>query len=368
MRLKISLVLVAILLSWACNSSHSPLAPSETPNEHFVDPAPVVPTGSSNPTFGNSADEPGGCEVVSIERKGIRTRIDGLTLYIFVPASSTFGLNPYVDVWTENVNETKLGRGQANEEFSVELPEYKTYKIQLAVEVKTGENRIFQCDRHRFQVTPTASPPPPECIPEVDRYQEVTEGEFGECVPLEGEWGSGERTRYDEVFIYESNSCEDEDKLIESFEQKVTEECYIEPPCEVVNPPAFNNFSFNAPVDECPEGYHKENGIFGPYCKKDNGFGFKELGTYRSNPISGDISVANAGAFTFELKATSKLSEYEADDPDYVKNTDSVELSCGQSDTLSTTYNWKGHGSRYWYWTLTGPGIDFKSPVVDGGN
>lgn len=396
MRLKISLVLVAILLSWACNSSHSPLTPSETPNEHFVDPAPVVPTGSSNPTFGNSTDEPGGCEVVSIERKGIRTRTDGLTLYIFVPASSTFGLNPYVDVWTENVNETKLGRGPANEEFSIALPEYRTYKIQLAVEVAPG-GKVYQCDRHRLEITPT----PPGCVPEFTQESTIEYGEWSECQRIETQSVEvvkfpGIKTRSRTESIFKVNSCDGSRELVDTREEVEQMECEIE--CVVQWTEIDRSTSYRGECEErllvttivernscngttrqregvesapedcrtCEEIYpaaHDNHVLSATHFNPNLGrFG-------RSNPFAISVDVHNYGSWTLRIHATSKLSEYQAHDPDYTKKTRSFSFDgCGeQSKTLSATYNWRGHNSRYWYYTLTGPdGIFYKSPVVDG--
>lgn len=167
MKQAIPAIAFAIALSWACND-HSPTGADDVvPHDSQSVASPIPPASrSSVPVVGSTepTSAAGGCEVIDIRRRDIRVNVEGLEVHLFVPASSSLGVNPYVDVWTPEINGVKLGRGPANEWFTVTLPDYGTYRLQLAVEVDL--DGVVQCDRHHFEVTatPPPPPPPPPCV------------------------------------------------------------------------------------------------------------------------------------------------------------------------------------------------------------
>ncbi len=140
-------------------------------------PAPAGVGGGSNLTE---------CEEVGLERKGVRWTVDGgRQLLLFVPMSPVIG-EPYVNVWTPDVNTTFLGRGPANEWFGVSLPGFGSWQIRLAAESIDQTGRVRQCDRHIFVVLAVPSPPPtPEPEPEPCDAQELIERAVIECDFLE---------------------------------------------------------------------------------------------------------------------------------------------------------------------------------------
>lgn len=154
-------ILILCALLGACSNDWAS-RPSE------VDDGPVVTTTVSSPSgpsgtaglvpTGGSDDAPpvGDCAVVGLDRKAVRYRVEDLTLHIYAPSETAH----YVDVWTPEVNGTKLGRILVNQWDSVTLPSYGTYRIKLAAE-RVENGTIQQCDRHWFEVE--ASPPPPGC-------------------------------------------------------------------------------------------------------------------------------------------------------------------------------------------------------------
>ena len=82
--------------------------------------------------------------------------------------------------------------------------------------------------------------------------------------------------------------------------------------------------------------------------------------------IEGSATVENQGEWVLTLYATSDLSEYQGDDPDYTKDSNSARVVCGDSDTLAVAYNWHGHPARYWWVVLMRDGaVVFKSDPVD---
>jgi len=119
-------------------------------------------------TGGEQAGGPGvasvtECDEVGLVRAGVRWQVDGRhQLLLFVPMSPEIG-EPYVNVWTPEVNATFLGRGPANEWFGVSLPGFGSWRIRLAAETIDHTGRVRQCDRHRFVVLAKPPPPPPEC-------------------------------------------------------------------------------------------------------------------------------------------------------------------------------------------------------------
>jgi hypothetical protein len=83
------------------------------------------------------------------------------------------------------------------------------------------------------------------------------------------------------------------------------------------------------------------------------------------NPgASGAASVANQGDWVLVLYATSQMSEYPAT-PDYVKDTERLTLECGAKGTLTVSYNWQGHPSKYWWVALRRNGaVVYTSPYI----
>ena len=151
---------------------------STTPTSPAPLPAPVGPSGESS-----TLTE---CEEVGLERKGVRWTVDGAKqLLLFVPIHPAIG-EPYVLVWTPDVNTTLLGRGPANEWFSVSLPQYGSWRIRLAAETIDHNGRVRQCDRHSFVVVAIpATPPTPEPEPEPCDSQELLVRAVIECDFLE---------------------------------------------------------------------------------------------------------------------------------------------------------------------------------------
>lgn len=143
---------------------------------------PLVPVGVGE---GGSLTE---CEEVGLERRGIRWTLgDGRQLLLFVPMSPVIG-GPYVNVWTPDVNTTFLGRGPANEWFSVSLPGFGSWQIRLAAETIDPYGNVRQCDRHAFVVVARPPPPPPPPPPEPEdpcNAAELLEEATIECGSLE---------------------------------------------------------------------------------------------------------------------------------------------------------------------------------------
>ena len=156
------------------------------------------------------------------------------------------------------------------------------------------------------------------------------------------------------------------------------EDKWVCPTCEEVNPSSFANFNFSAPLAEtlnckrvglCGNSGGNCNVVNNSCIGKFTGtnYGPANVVYDRSNPLEGFVDVSNAGPFSFKVKATSSLTEYEEDDPDYVKDTTNWNQKCGEGpENILVDYNWDNHNSRYWYFTLSGPGINFKSSVIDG--
>lgn len=67
------------------------------------------------------------------------------------------------------------------------------------------------------------------------------------------------------------------------------------------------------------------------------------------NPISGSATFYNAGSWEVRLLSASSVSEYNANTPDYEKDSKEATVSCGSSSTKSVSYNWVGHGSEVWW-------------------
>ena len=122
--------------------------------------------GSGAGGVGAIAEGAGACELVGLERRGIRWLVDGgRQLLLLVPMEPVIG-EAYVNVWTPDVNMTLLGRGPANEWFGVSLPGYGSWRIRLAAETIDHRGEVRQCDRHVFTVTALPPPPAPEPEPE----------------------------------------------------------------------------------------------------------------------------------------------------------------------------------------------------------
>ncbi len=177
-------VLVGLLMMGGCSDGDVATAPD------LVVEADVA-VGSSAPAGVAAAGVPGvpsvsECEEVGLKRSGVRWQVDGAhQLLLFVPMSPLVG-SPYVNVWTPDVNKTLLGRGPANEWFSVTLPGFGLWRIRLAAETIDQAGRVRQCDRHRFVAV--AKPPPPdepeesEEEPGVFCHTRLTEGGMVVCV------------------------------------------------------------------------------------------------------------------------------------------------------------------------------------------
>lgn len=86
------------------------------------------------------------------------------------------------------------------------------------------------------------------------------------------------------------------------------------------------------------------------------------------NIIKFNAHVRGQGIWTAYLYATSSLTEYTNNDPDYTKDTDTeVVTKCknGQGE-LKVDYDWKNHSSRYWWVVIKFNGTTvYKSAAVD---
>ncbi len=84
------------------------------------------------------------------------------------------------------------------------------------------------------------------------------------------------------------------------------------------------------------------------------------------NPVMlGDWLVQNDGEWQLRLLAASSVSEYTADNPDFVKDVKTKHLICGNSFVLNVSYAWAGHGSEVWWMELRRNGAFMgKSPYV----
>lgn len=91
------------------------------------------------------------------------------------------------------------------------------------------------------------------------------------------------------------------------------------------------------------------------------GFEVDEGGTVRAG-----FDVSGVGVWELRLHAASTLEEALANDPDYVKDTDSAENGCTGLGQLRVSYNWRGHPSGYWWWALYYQGQVFSvgTPIV----
>lgn len=173
------------------------------------------------PAGGAPVDALSECEEVGLRRAGVRWQVDGRhQLLLFVPMSPLIG-EPYVNVWTPEVNDRLLGKGPANEWFGVSLPHFGSWRIRLAAETIDHTGRVRQCDTHRFQVL--AKPPPPDLPPEEDTCEEtetprcetwveVSQGEFPSAWIFSNwrveDWcGRLELTRDDGFVFYSQAVC-----------------------------------------------------------------------------------------------------------------------------------------------------------------
>lgn len=70
--------------------------------------------------------------------------------------------------------------------------------------------------------------------------------------------------------------------------------------------------------------------------------------TFPVGGVGGSATVTGTGLWTLALLAADTADQYPGR-PVYLKAVDTVRLICGQTGTLSVTYDWTGHGSRYWW-------------------
>ena len=66
------------------------------------------------------------------------------------------------------------------------------------------------------------------------------------------------------------------------------------------------------------------------------------------NPLTGNATVANAGTFHLYIYATSTEAECNAQTYDNEKVHQQITKTCGQTGTLSGSYNWATHGDEWW--------------------
>jgi hypothetical protein len=104
-----------------------------------------------------------------------------------------------------------------------------------------------------------------------------------------------------------------------------------------------------------------------PSCESTNPPGyFDQSEEDNKNIIKFNVHVRNNGAWVFKLYATSTLAEYTADEPDFLKDTDSKTLACKGQGELKVDYSWKDHPSKYWYAVLylNGAPVYKSAPVI----
>lgn len=353
-----ALLLHLILLFWGCQNS-GPTAP-EPMQGVVVDSNPTGQQVSETSTL-PIPSESGGCEVVQLRRSGVKVRVNKQLVEVFVPANPTLG-EGYFNVWDPELNDgKKYGPFVYNEWIVLGTFEPGNYDMRLAAETKTSSGKVYQCDTHRIRFRVESEeclkPPKPECAYGKPIYNAIdctwtcpkcTE----ESVPKPECSGS-----LPDLGAFDPETCtwtcvciqpEPPHCAFGRAEWQVETCSYRCPTCEEVNEPSMGSYVIDAPMS-----------TFG-LCKI---FPSKHC---RINDFVAQVDVLHHGTFTAKLKATSKLSEYEADTPDYVKRTKSLKQECGEAGTIEVRYPWKGHSARYWYFTLEGPGVYFKSEVIDG--
>ena len=166
---------LVLLATFRCGGSPSKPSPNPAqatpglPNVSATSPAPET-------------DPLSDCDIVGLKRSGIRHEIEGKVLRLFVPMEPTLG-EPYVNVWTPEVNTRLLRRCPANAWCDVRLPSYGEWTIRLAAETRTDAGRVYQCDRHAFTVVakrpPPPTPPPPVCPIQTECSFEIATNGWG---------------------------------------------------------------------------------------------------------------------------------------------------------------------------------------------
>lgn len=73
--------------------------------------------------------------------------------------------------------------------------------------------------------------------------------------------------------------------------------------------------------------------------------------------VKGGASVQGAATWKFEIYAASSTSEYNNNDPDYVKASSEKVLDCNGKHTFSLEYHSNGHGSDVWWAALYRNGV-----------
>jgi hypothetical protein len=101
-------------------------------------------------------------------------------------------------------------------------------------------------------------------------------------------------------------------------------------------------------------------------CEQENPPGFFDQSEEdNKNDIKYNVHVKNDGTWKLVLYATSSLSEYTNQLPDFTKDTDEKVLVCKGQGELKVDYKWKDHPSTYWWAVLYRNGVQvWKSAVV----
>lgn len=233
-------LVLALLAAFGCGEK-TLIGPSsvETGTDNtIISSHPKTTPGTANPAPG--APSLHGCDAVYPIRGQIEYRVEGTTLYLYVPVEVKVEGTPYVDVWTPEINETKLGRIRPNKkDETVELPkDPREYRIRLAVEVSSSGS-IEQCDRHWFVVTvlpppgcegdclpppPPPPPPPPNPPCNVEGLEEELAQQQAACSALGGFFTG----------------------FVNAQECKVESQCHILPPPPPPPPPGECEFELPA--------------------------------------------------------------------------------------------------------------------------
>jgi hypothetical protein len=116
---------------------------------------------------------------------------------------------------------------------------------------------------------------------------------------------------------------------------------------------------------ECYVGATKTFTFAPPACDA-SGKDWSQSEEDNKNTIKFNAHISNyPGAWTLTLYASSQLSEYTNNTPDFTKATDAGSISCKGQLELKVSYGWKDHPSTHWWAVLKRNGVVvYKSPVV----
>ena len=89
--------------------------------------------------------------------------------------------------------------------------------------------------------------------------------------------------------------------------------------------------------------------------------GTVSLSNTSGSPLRVNATATDSGNWEVCITASSRLSECEANDPDYWKTCEPARLECDGQAAWGDSYSWRGHGAEYWRGVLRRNGSVFKS-------